>query len=141
MADHVLFSEPALQSLVEFETPEQGLFAVAAELDATVVGVTLGEHGSAIWRRDGSGGTVNRFASPKITAIDTLNAGDVWHGVYAYGLVRGWDLGSIVRAASVAAAIKCERFGGKAGSPTLPELLRRLEDWERTTGGAGHPGA
>jgi len=133
MADHVLFSEPALRSLGEFGTPEEALLTVAGELDAKVVGVTLGEHGSAIWQRDGYGGTVHRFASPKITAIDTLNAGDVWHGTYAYGLVHGWDLGRIVRTASVAAAIKCECFGGKAGSPKLPELLRRLQEWEQQT--------
>jgi len=137
MADHVLFSEPALRSLVEFGTPEEALLKVASELDAKVVGVTLGEHGSAIWQRDSSGGTVHRFASPKITAVDTLNAGDVWHGTYAYGLVHGWDLGRIVRAASVAAAIKCESFGGKAGSPKLPELLRRLQEWEQITTNSG----
>jgi sulfofructose kinase len=141
MADHVLFSEPALRSLGTFETPEEALLTIAAELDATVVGVTLGERGSAVWRRDGSGGTVHRFASPKIAAIDTLNAGDVWHGTYAYGLVHGWAFERTIRAASVAAAIKCERFGGRAGSPTLPELLRRLQEWERITPDDGQAGA
>jgi sulfofructose kinase len=136
MADHVLFSEPALRSLAALGTPEEALCAAAAELEAAVVGVTLGERGAAIWRRDGSGGTVHRFAAPNVVAVDTLNAGDIWHGTYAYGLVRGWDLGRIVRAANVAAAMKCERFGGRAGSPRLPELLRRLGEWERS--GAGN---
>ena len=90
---------------------------------------------------DGSGGTVHRFASPKIAAVDTLNAGDVWHGTYAYGLVHGWAFERTIRAASVAAAIKCERFGGRAGSPTLPELLRRLQEWERITPNNGQAGA
>ena len=141
MADHVLFSEPALRSLGTFETPEEALLTIAAELDATVVGVTLGEYGSAVWWRDGSGGTIHRFASPKIAAVDTLNAGDVWHGTYAYGLVHGWAFERTIRAASVAAAIKCERFGGRAGSPTLPELLRRLQEWERITPDDGQAGA
>jgi sulfofructose kinase len=35
-----------------------------------------------------------------------------------------------VRAANVAAAIKCERFGGRSGAPGLPEVLERLRQHE-----------
>lgn len=129
-ADHVLFSEPALASLVDISAPEQAVTEMARQLNAQVIGVTLGEHGSVIWERDDSGGKVQRFSTPRIRAVDTLNAGDVWHGTYAHGLVHGWGLERTVRAASVAAAIKCETFGGRAGAPRLAQLLERLQQWE-----------
>jgi sulfofructose kinase len=126
LADHVLFSEPALLSLTGDASARQSLQEIAIGLEAKVVGVTLGPAGALIWRRGASGGIIDEFPSISIAAIDTLNAGDVWHGVYAYGLVNDWDLGQTVRMANVASAMKCEHFGGRLGSPRLPDLLKRF---------------
>ena len=123
LADHVLFSEPALLSLASSRSPERALLEMAAEVGAAVLGVTLGEHGALIWRRDAD--AVRHFPSITVRAVDTLNAGDIWHGTYVYGLVNGWDLSRRVPMANVAAAMKCEHFGGRRGAPRLPELLER----------------
>jgi sulfofructose kinase len=128
LADHVLFSEPAL-ALVEPGPSEEALLHVAAHCGAAVVGVTLGEHGALISDHSHPG-RLRRIPTIPIRAVDTLNAGDVWHGAYAYGLVEGWELERRVRAANVAAAIKCERFGGRSGAPGLPEVLERLRQHE-----------
>ncbi|MGO4527082.1 PfkB family carbohydrate kinase [Microvirga sp. 2MCAF35] len=125
LADHVLFSEPALLSLAERRTPGEALLEVTQKLEANVVGVTLGAAGALIWEHGGSEGTLSEFPTIPIHAVDTLNAGDVWHGTYAYGLVNGWDLAHRVRMANVAAAMKCEHFGGRLGAPRLPELVER----------------
>ncbi len=122
LADHVLFSEPALLSLTSPAQPREALRQIASELDAQVIGVTLGEHGALIWQR---GDAIRHVPSIPIRAVDTLNAGDVWHGAYVYGLVQGWDLPRRVQMANVAAAMKCEHFGGRHGAPRLPELLER----------------
>ncbi|USQ73559.1 PfkB family carbohydrate kinase [Roseomonas mucosa] len=66
------------------------------------------------------------FPAEPIRAVDTLNAGDIWHGAYVHGLVRGLGTGERVRFAHAAAAIKCERPGGRLGAPTLAEVLSRL---------------
>ena len=89
-----------------------------------MIGVTLGSRGVVILKR---GGAVHRVPAPVVAAVDTLNAGDVWHGAYAYGLVEGWSLERRVRFANVAAAIKCERFGGKEGAPSLDEVQARYK--------------
>ncbi len=68
-------------------SPEAALLEIARELDASVIGVTLGERGSLIWQR--ADRAIHRFPTIRVRAVDTLNAGDVWHGVYAYGLVHG----------------------------------------------------
>lgn len=127
LGDHVLFSEPALLSLTHLASPRQALQFIASDLQAEIVGVTLGAAGALIWQRNPSGGTIREFPSIPIQAVDTLNAGDVWHGVYAFGLVNGWDVAQSVQLANVAAAMKCEHFGGRLGSPSLPDLLRKAE--------------
>jgi sulfofructose kinase len=126
LADHVLFSEPALFSLAASGSPREALVKIAENLEADVVGVTLGAAGSLIWQRGASvAGTVSEFPSIPIRAADTLNAGDVWHGAYVYGLVNNWGVGRAAQMANVAAAMKCEHFGGRLGSPRLLELLER----------------
>ena len=46
---------------------------------AKVVGVTVGKDGALIWERGASDDLVRAFPSPLVHAVDTLNAGDVWH--------------------------------------------------------------
>jgi sulfofructose kinase len=125
LADHVLFSEPALLSLATSTSSREALVEVATGLGADVVGVTLGSAGALIWQRQAVEGTISAFPSIPIRAVDTLNAGDVWHGTYVYGLANNWDLSQTVRMANVAAAMKCEHFGGRLGSPRLSEVLER----------------
>jgi sulfofructose kinase len=123
LADHVLFSEPALQSLVPGATTREALDVVAREFDGAVIGVTLGARGSLVRQR----GDPAALEVPSIPILvrDTLNAGDVWHGAYVHGLVQGWPLARRIRLANVAAAIKCERFGGRLGAPGLDEVIAR----------------
>ncbi|HEV2677778.1 MAG TPA: PfkB family carbohydrate kinase [Aliidongia sp.] len=127
LADHVLFSEPALLSLVPAAASvEAALDAIVGTLDAAVVGVTCGAQGALIRRRGDRAAWI--VPTIPIVARDTLNAGDVWHGAYVHGLVQGWDLERVVRVANVAAAIKCERFGGRLGAPALAEVWDRLDE-------------
>jgi len=128
LADHVLFSEPALLSLANSPSPRQALLEVAADLEAEIVGVTLGAAGALVRQRGMPDNTIQEFPSLPVRAVDTLNAGDVWHGVYVHGLVNGWGLSRSVQMANVAAAMKCEQFGGRLGSPRLPELLERSRE-------------
>jgi sulfofructose kinase len=58
----------------------------------------------------------------KVDVVDTTGAGDVFHGAYIYGLVRGWELPRILEFASAAAALKCTRLGGRRGIPELDEV-------------------
>jgi len=125
MASHVLFSEVALRSYVSASSPEDALKTIARQVDAHVLGVTLGERGSLIWTRET--GALEHYPSPKIVAVDTLNAGDVWHGTFAWGIAKGWAVGRVALAANLAAAMKCEVFGGCTGAPTLQALQARAE--------------
>ena len=84
--------------------------------------VTLGPRG-VLFMEDG--GIAHLPAFP-IEAVDTLGAGDVWHGAFALALAEGQGEREAVRFASAVAAIKCTRFGGRAGTPTRDEVERFL---------------
>ncbi|MEZ0168650.1 PfkB family carbohydrate kinase [Microvirga sp. TS319] len=127
LGDHVLFSEPALLSLTSSTTPKEALLEVAEQIDADVVGVTLGAQGALIRKRGDRPGIVQEFSGFSIQAVDTLGAGDVWHGTYVYGLVNDWGLSASVRMANAAAAMKCERFGGRLGAPHRSELQKWVQ--------------
>jgi sulfofructose kinase len=58
----------------------------------------------------------------KVQAIDTLGAGDVFHGAFTLRLVETGDEVASMRFAAAAAAIKCTRFGGPTGAPTRAEV-------------------
>ena len=123
LASHVLFSESALNIVRPGLAPEAALLDVAAHNPADVVGVTLGPQGALLWTR--ASGRVMHVPAPRIQAVDTLGAGDVWHGAFAWGLVTGLPMRDIVQWANLAAAMKCEVFGGVTGTPTWAQLRAR----------------
>jgi sulfofructose kinase len=68
------------------------------------------------------GGELHHMAAFKVDAIDTLGAGDTFHGAFAFRLVETGDAVGSMRFAAAAAAIKCTRFGGLMGAPTRVEV-------------------
>lgn len=68
------------------------------------------------------GGEVRHMAAFKVKAIDTLGAGDTFHGAFTLRLVESGDVVASMRFGAAAAAVKCTRFGGLMGAPTRAEV-------------------
>jgi len=68
------------------------------------------------------GGEVRHMPAFKVEAVDTLGAGDTFHGAFAIALVETGDTVAALRFAAAAAALKCTRFGGMMGAPTRAEV-------------------
>jgi sulfofructose kinase len=117
LADYAVFSAPALKRLSGEEGFEAGLERAQERTDG-MVGVTLGSRGFA-WLEDGRLRQTPSFA---VDAIDTLAAGDVFHGAFALGIAEHLSLEETGRFAAAAAALKCTRWGGRAGIPSRSEL-------------------
>ena len=69
-----------------------------------------------------------RGAGIPVEVVDTLGAGDVWHGAFALALAEQQPEIPAVRFANAAAAIKCTRFGGRKGAPTRAEVEQFLQE-------------
>ena len=125
LAQYPIFSEKGLV----LATPGIGhddRLAHIAQRAGGFAGVTLGARGF-VWH-DGTG--LHKLGVPDVKVIDTLGAGDVFHGAYASALGFGMDCAMAARFASATAALKCTRFGGRSGTPTHAEVDALLERWD-----------
>jgi len=131
-ATHIAFS---LAGLRDFSGCSEDTAATSealrelAESRARWCCVTQGAAGVLIadGRVSGRSPVMRHLPAFRVTAVDTLGAGDVWHGAFALALAEGSSEVVAVRAASAAAAIKVTRAGGRAGTPTRNERDALLE--------------
>lgn len=124
---HIVFSAPALASVTGRSDPGTGLEIVRNMTDSWIA-VTLGSAG-VLWLD--SADDLRTTPAFDVEAVDTLGAGDVFHGALALGLAERRPIEEVIRRASAVAALKCTRFGGRAGIPCAEEVDSFL------AGGAG----
>ncbi|HMN01975.1 MAG TPA: sugar kinase [Geobacter anodireducens] len=103
---------------------EEHFARLADGLGPPVVTVTRGDRGSLTRH----GGTTCHVPAFPVAALDTTGAGDVFHGGYLFGLIKGWPLRETVVFASAAAALSCLHLGAQRGAPRLDEVSRFLVD-------------
>ena len=95
----------------------------AKQINNGVVSITLGKKGSVTFLRD----EVINIPSFKVKVVDTTGAGDVFHGGYIFGILKGLSLKDTIQFASALAALKCAKVGGRVGIPNLNETITFLE--------------
>ncbi|WP_223476616.1 PfkB family carbohydrate kinase [Oricola indica] len=122
LCSHAVFSEPAALALSGRETVTEAVEALAVRYDCFVA-VTAGPLG-CYWVEDGG---VRHSKPPRVVAVDTLAAGDVFHGAFTLALAEGMPIADIIDFANAAAAIKCETFGGRLGAPDRRQVMTVLE--------------
>jgi sulfofructose kinase len=118
---HVVFSAEGLRATAGRHDLVEGLRALAGSTPAWLC-VTDGPNG-AWWLE---GGAIRHAPAFPVAAIDTLGAGDVFHGAFVLQLAEGADVAAAVRFSAAAAAIKCTRFGGRDGAPSRAEVAAFL---------------
>ncbi len=121
LADQALFSEPALLAYAGLDDPHEALRRVAAGHPG-LVGVTRGADGFD-WMDEGE---IRHVDAPEVVAVDTLAAGDVFHGAYALVVAQGGGVEEAARLGCLAASMKCTRFGGRRCAPSHEEVAAEL---------------
>jgi len=86
--------------------------------------VTCGAHG-VCWC---SGAGTRWFNAPKVSAIDTVGAGDCFSGAFATAVAEGKSVEESIRFAIAASAISVTRPGAQSSMPTRREILRALSN-------------
>ena len=122
-ASHLAFSEQGLAHFYPELGPEEGVKQAVQEYGDWVC-VTLGADG-VLWCDDTDSGHVPSFA---VDVVDSLGAGDVWHGAFSMQLAEGAGETEAIIFANAVAALKCTRQGGRAGSPTRIEVEKFIKE-------------
>jgi sugar/nucleoside kinase (ribokinase family) len=123
-SSHLIFSSEALQATANIADNAAALQELAKVTPAFLAG-TRGSQGT-VWL-DPNGGGLRQTAAFPVHTVDTLGAGDVFHGAFALAMTENQGLEDALRFASAAAAIKCTRFGGAFACPQRAEVEAFLE--------------
>jgi sugar/nucleoside kinase (ribokinase family) len=118
-ATHVIFSAQCLRATARTDDLASGLAHMAKLTDAFLA-VTDGPRPVLWYDRDGA--TIRETPVFAIKAVDTLGAGDVFHGAFALAWIEGRGVEDALRFAAAAAGLKCSRFGGSATAPQRAEV-------------------
>lgn len=125
-ASHLLFASAQLQETAGIADDGAALKRLA-ELTPAFLAATRGAQGT-IWLNEA--GAPEEAAAFPVQALDTLGAGDVFHGAFALGIAEGKIVKEAIRFAAAAAALKCSRHGGGLAAPQrveVEELLRERQ--------------
>jgi sugar/nucleoside kinase (ribokinase family) len=123
IASHVIFSSECLRETTGVADLGEGLRRIARNTGAFLA-VSNGPD-DIIYLE---GGALRRLPVFAINAVDTLGAGDAFHGGFVLGLAEGKSEVAAMRFGAAVAGIKCSRLGGSAGAPTRAEVEALLAE-------------
>lgn len=121
-SSHIIFSAEALAATAGLQDEEAALRRMANATPAFLA-VTLGADGMK-WLDDA--GKLQTMPTFPVHTVDTLGAGDVFHGAFALAVTEKMSIPDAMRFASAAAALKCTRFGGAFAAPSRQEVQTLL---------------
>ncbi len=99
------------------------VFAALKQIGVKQVAITRGERPILFFDRK----TCGRIDLPKVRAVDTLAAGDIFHGAFSYFYARGISFVEALENASEVAAISCKYFGPRSRMRSTEGSMVRVQ--------------
>jgi len=121
-SSHLVFSSEPLQETAGVADDGEALRKIA-KLTPSFLAGTRGAQGT-IWLDEHQ--ALQQTPAFPVHTVDTLGAGDVFHGAFALAITEHQELRPALRFASAAAALKCTRFGGAFAAPQRAEVTELL---------------
>jgi sulfofructose kinase len=121
-SSHLVFSSEPLQETADVSDDGQALQRIA-KLTPSFLAGTRGPRGT-IWLDEHQ--DLQETPAFPVHTVDTLGAGDVFHGAFALAITEQQEVRQALRFASAAAALKCTRFGGAFAAPQRAEVEELL---------------
>jgi sulfofructose kinase len=128
-SSHLIFSSEALQATAGIASDADALLKIA-KLTPSFLAGTRGAQGT-LWLDEH--GSLQQTPAFPVHTVDTLGAGDVFHGAFALAITEKQELRQALRFASAAAALKCTRFGGAFAAPQRAEVEELLSQDRATS--------
>ncbi|MEM7302181.1 MAG: PfkB family carbohydrate kinase [Pseudomonadota bacterium] len=122
-ATHIAFSHQGITEMTGIASIHDALTEVSRTYEAFVC-ATHGAEGTYFV----DGKTIENIPAPQVDVVDTLGAGDIWHGLFALRLAETGSETNAITFANAGAALKCTKFGGRLGCPTRDETERFMQE-------------
>jgi sugar/nucleoside kinase (ribokinase family) len=117
LVSHVIFSAEGLRATAGTDHLGRALIDVSKQTTAFLA-VTDGAN-DVLWL---DGGELRQIPAYEVDVVDTLGAGDTFHGAFTLMLAEGMSERPAMRFAAATAALKCTRYGGILSAPTRAEV-------------------
>jgi sulfofructose kinase len=113
-----------LSGVPDLDSPQNESQAMAAlyACNGHPVAITRGERGLLY----GDKTNINRVPAFTVQAVDTTAAGDIFHGAFAFGVLKDMPIDQTLRLASAAAALSVVARGGRPSIPSLFNVQQML---------------
>lgn len=89
-----------------------------------VVVVTQGKRGGILF----DGKTITQYPIYPAEVVDSNGSGDVFHGAFAAGLVKGFDFLKCCHFSSAVSAVKCMGFGARESVPDFETVKNYMKE-------------
>ena len=120
LADVLIPNMEALEHLYKQNNPEKLAREISWETGAAAV-ITCGSGGAYVCE---PGKEAVHFEAKRIEPVDTVGAGDAFHGGFMYAMSAGKSIYEAVALATECAARNCMKFGAREGMPRKEELIK-----------------
>ncbi|MDD2504082.1 MAG: PfkB family carbohydrate kinase [Clostridia bacterium] len=122
LVDFLIPSEEFVLKIMDKTNIKEAAAALYAKYKPEVFIVTQGSRGGFFY----NGREYERYRSFTVDAIDTNGAGDVFHGAFIAGYVKGMDIRKTIHFASAVAALKCTQIGARNSVPSYDNTIQFL---------------
>ena len=124
LADILIPSEEFALSITGCEKAEDAALMLYGTYHPEVVVITQGKKGGIIF----DGDSITAYPAFPAKAVDTNGAGDVFHGAFAAGAVKGFGYLKCCYFASAVSAIKCTGVGARESVPDFETVKNYLKE-------------
>lgn len=124
LADVLIPSEEFALGLTGETDAQAAARLLIGRFSPRVLVITQGSRGGLL----AEGGRLLRYPAYPARVVDSNGAGDVFHGAFAAGLVRGYAPAVCCHYASAVSALKCTGFGARESVPEHRAVIRYLEE-------------
>jgi sulfofructose kinase len=125
--DFLISSREFPQRLTGIADLTGSLPQIVGRFGCRVAGATLGREGVLAW----DGESFHYCPGFRVDAVDTTGAGDIFHGAFAYALLKEQPLDRILEFSCAAAALNCTAPGARGGIRPLDEIEELMRKGER----------
>jgi sulfofructose kinase len=123
--DYLITSEAFLYEHSKTRDVKNALKKLNEDYNPEVLVTTLGRKGSVTLINN----EMKQVEIFDVKVKDTTGCGDVYHGAFIFGLLRGWEIIDIMTFATAVSSIKSMYYGGRPGIPNFEKTIKFLRDF------------